>query len=304
LQAPFEPGLWPAPHAGAVAAWSLELVLYSSLAFPAVRRALDRVERRALAAMLALSSLIPYLAFAPAAGALQTRAALLLVALSTALSFWPLILPPACPADAGFLVLLAGVTLAKPWKAVYAAPWEWPPMDPLGQLMWIRVGIVSALWLRKAEGVGFGWIPTRREWRIGTTHFLAFLPVGVVLGLALGLVRGIQLQQPLWRELFLATATFFGMLWVVALAEEFFFRGLLQRWATCWLGSTSGAWLLASALFGLAHLPFRGFPNWRFALLAAVAGLFYGRAYLAAGGIRAAMVAHALTNTVWRVLLE
>jgi hypothetical protein len=33
-----------------------------------------------------------------------------------------------------------------------------------------------------------------------------------------------------------------------------------------------------------------------------VAGWFYGRAYLKAGNIRAAMVAHALTNVTWRVL--
>lgn len=304
MGSPFEPGRWPTLNAWAAAAWSLELVLYASLAFPAVRKSLDRVDRRVLALGLTLSSLLSYLTFAPAAGMFEARGALMLVALSGALSLWPLILPRSRLADAGFLVLLAGVTLAKPWKVIYASPWEWPPMDPLGQLMWIRVGIVSALVLRKAEGIGFGWIPTRREWRIGTAWFLAFLPAGLTLGLALGLVGGIQLRQPLWRELLLAVATFFGMLWVVALAEEFFFRGLLQRWATAWLGSATRAWLLASALFGLAHLPFRGFPNWRFALLAAVAGLFYGRAYLAAGGIRAAMVAHALTNTVWRVLLE
>ena len=101
----------------------------------------------------------------------------------------------------------------------------------------------------------------------------------------------------------MAVGTFFGMLWVVALSEEFFFRGLLQRWLSEWLRSERGGLVVASVLFGLAHLPFRSFPNWRFALLAAVAGLFYGRAYLKAGGIRAAMVAHALVNTVWRVLL-
>jgi membrane protease YdiL (CAAX protease family) len=32
-----------------------------------------------------------------------------------------------------------------------------------------------------------------------------------------------------------------------------------------------------------------------------VAGWFYGRAYLKTGSIRAAMVAHALTNVTWRV---
>jgi uncharacterized protein len=48
------------------------------------------------------------------------------------------------------------------------------------------------------------------------------------------------------------------------------------------------------------HLPFGTFPNWRFALIAAIAGWFYGRAYLKTGSIRAAMVAHALTNVTWK----
>ena len=50
------------------------------------------------------------------------------------------------------------------------------------------------------------------------------------------------------------------------------------------------------------HLPFGRFPNWRFALLAGIAGLFYGRAYAKSGGIRAAMVAHALMNTCAQML--
>ena len=93
--------------------------------------------------------------------------------------------------------------------------------------------------------------------------------------------------------------TFLGMLWVVALREEFLFRGLLQEWFDSPVGL-----VMVSLVFGLAHLPFRGFPNWRFAILATVAGLFYGRAYLKTGSIRAAMVAHALTNVTWKVFFS
>jgi hypothetical protein len=34
--------------------------------------------------------------------------------------------------------------------------------------MWIRLAIGAILLLRKAEGIGFGLIPTKAEWRIGT----------------------------------------------------------------------------------------------------------------------------------------
>ena len=98
-----------------------------------------------------------------------------------------------------------------------------------------------------------------------------------------------------------AVGTFLGMLWVVALAEEFFFRGVMQQGLSRWLGSQTTGLVLTSLAFGMVHLPFRAFPNWKFALVAAVAGQFYGRAYSQAGGIRAAMVTHALVNTTTRI---
>ncbi|HVX67819.1 MAG TPA: CPBP family intramembrane glutamic endopeptidase, partial [Bryobacteraceae bacterium] len=101
--------------------------------------------------------------------------------------------------------------------------------------------------------------------------------------------------RPWWATAAIAAGTFLGMLWVVALREEFFFRGLLQPW----LGL-----IATSLLFGSVHLPFRDFPNWRFAVLAAVAGVFYGLAYRSARSVRAAMVTHALVNTAWRVFFS
>ncbi|MGA2135939.1 MAG: CPBP family intramembrane glutamic endopeptidase, partial [Bryobacteraceae bacterium] len=88
--------------------------------------------------------------------------------------------------------------------------------------------------------------------------------------------------------------------WIVALPEEFFFRGLLQQWLTQWTGKPALALVGASILFGAAHLGFRAFPNWKFALAAAVAGWFYGRAYQQAQSIRAGMLTHALVVTLWR----
>jgi membrane protease YdiL (CAAX protease family) len=50
----------------------------------------------------------------------------------------------------------------------------------------------------------------------------------------------------------------------------------------------------------VAHLGYGPFPNWRFALVASVAGLCYGHAYSKTRSVRASMVAQALVNTVWR----
>jgi hypothetical protein len=158
------------------------------------------------------------------------------------------------------------------------------------------------LWFRRVQGIGLGFLPSRAEWGIGIRNYLYFLPAGLPLALWIGLVRFRPVPVEWWKALPLALGTFLGMLWVVALPEEFFFRGLLQQWLCRWLGNRTLGLVMASVAFGLIHLPFRSFPNWRFALVAAIAGFFYGRAYSQSGSIRAAMVAHALMNTTNQML--
>jgi len=57
-------------------------------------------------------------------------------------------------------------------------------------------------------------------------------------------------------------------------------------------------------LFGLAHLPFRGFPNWRAVSIAGVLGLFCGLALIKARSVKASMVTHALVVTTWRMFFS
>jgi len=161
------------------------------------------------------------------------------------------------------------------------------------------LGITLFLIVRREDGTGFGFWPEHREWRIGLQHYAMFLPLGAVLIYLLDFARFAPATGAWWQ----APAMFFAFLWVVALGEEFFFRGLLQRW----LSEAVGQWpalVAASLAFGAVHLPFREFPNWKFATLATVAGFFYGRAFQRGGGIRAAMVTHALVVTTWRTLLR
>ncbi len=168
-------------------------------------------------------------------------------------------------------------------------------MEFLGQLMWIRTTVITVLRDLHPEGAGFGFWPQTREWKTGFLYFVFLLPVAAVLAWATGFAHPAWPQEPWLWTAGKAAATFFGILWVVALSEEFFFRGLLQPRIGLWA---------ASALFGLAHLGFREFPNWRFALVAGVAGVFYGLAFRAGGGIRASMVTHALTVVLWRTFFR
>ena len=96
------------------------------------------------------------------------------------------------------------------------------------------------------------------------------------------------------------TLYFLAFLFVLTLAEEFIFRGVLQQWIEDWTWSRRTALILTSILFGAVHLWFRHFPNWRWVIIAGTLGWFCGRARNQAGSIRAAMVTHTLVITTWR----
>ncbi len=283
----------PWPVAAAVApAFLLELSFYLIPGFEDVRR------RFTHPAALVASAVAPYAVYSLGTGVFRWSSMALVALLAAAVVFWFRALPRGPFADLGFLALMSGVYLAKAFHPLYPSPTPDLDLHVLGQLMWIRLGLSTVMAFRPMEGVGFGFMPQRRDWLIGLRHFLYFLPVGLALIMVFGTMR-FQPAPGLWWKI---PATFVGILWVVALGEEFFFRGLLQQWLSSWLGSWAGL-ALASLLFGAVHLPFRFFPNWKFAAVAAVAGWFYGRAFLAGGGIRASMVTHALVVTTWRTLL-
>ncbi len=283
------------------AAFLVEFPFYLVTGFENVRAGIDSaLSRTALAFALAISGLPPYLVYSLGTGQFRWRGFLELVAVSGAVSFWYVIFPRIAAADLAFLSILAAVMLARLFHDIYPAPVPRLPIDVLGHLMLIRLAIMVILLIRRVSGIGFGWIPSRREFLVGLQYFLYFLPIGLPLAWALGLLRLRSHPNALWQGI----AVGLGIFWVVALSEEFFFRGVLQQWIALWTGSSHAALLLASVCFGLVHLWLGAFPNWQMALIASIAGGFYGAAYLKAESIRASMVSHALVATAWRVLLS
>jgi len=276
-----------------LAAFLLEFPFYLAPGFPEVRERL----KVGLPWMLVASFVAPYVVYATATGQFRWWGLVQLAALATALSLWYKILPPVLLADTAFLALAAAVVLRGYFNSIYTSPIAGLHIEILGHLALTRLCAMVMLVERRVADMGFGFLPNLEEWKTGARHFVYFLAAGIPLAWATRLVHWAPFM-PWWK----IGATFLGMLWVVALSEEFFFRGLLQQWLSDWTGKPALALVCASILFGAAHLGFREFPNWRFALLAAVAGWFYGRAYQQARSIRASMVTHALVVTLWRAL--
>jgi membrane protease YdiL (CAAX protease family) len=272
------------------------------LGFAAVRKAFDRVGSKPVrAGLLAASAVIPYLLESWQTGTFRLSPFLALLGMVLVASFWYVWIGRSLPADLLFLAFLGAVYLTKTFDQIYGHAAPHLALSILGKLMWIRLSIMAVLSLRTIDDKRFGFIPALSEWRIGILHYLYFLPVGGAIGYLVHFARFHPPALVWWQVGLLVVGTFLAFLWVVALFEEFFFRAFLQQLLTHRLGSETWGLIVTSILFGLVHLPFRQFPNWRFAIVAGVTGIFYGLALIKGRSVRASMVTHALVVTTWRV---
>jgi membrane protease YdiL (CAAX protease family) len=295
-------GIWYARWKGipswaalpALAAILLEYPFYLVPAFPSVRATLAGPGLR-LPIYLIAAAVLPYLACCMGAVHFQLLNLVKLIALALALGLWYRVLPAHPVSDLGFLALVAAIKLGRYATAIYPTPFQGVEIAVLGDLALFQITVMVLMLERRVPETGYGFWPQGKDWKIGAINFLYFAPVGIALGLGLKAVHFARPAEPLKLA-----AYFFGWLMVLALAEEFLFRGVLQTWLEDWLNSRGGGLIVASVLFGAAHLWFRGFPNWKWLAIASVLGWFCGRARNQAGSIRAGMVTHALVITAWR----
>jgi membrane protease YdiL (CAAX protease family) len=285
-----------------IAAFLAEYLFYLVAGFPAVRQQLVRLyviypgrASSALPAILTGSLLLPYLLCCLGAIRFDSLALIRLAALGLAISLWYVILSAAMLLDAAFLALIGWVTLGHYFDGIYPRFFG-QHLEILGAVGLLHVVALTLMLQRPIAETGYGFWPNQREWIIGVRHYFFFLLVGGPLALLLRTAHLANVPAPLW----IVIGTLFGSLWVSSLAEEFLFRGVLQRWMEDWTGNARAALLLTSIVFGLAHLWFRGFPNWRWVPVVTILGWLCGRARNQAGSIRASVVTHALVVSTWR----
>jgi CAAX protease family protein len=109
-----------------------------------------------------------------------------------------------------------------------------------------------------------------------------------------------ELRDAVARPAILAAALV-GWSCLNAAAEEFFFRGALQRALTQSLGPAPGI-VVQAAVFGLIH--YRGFPRgWSGVALATTYGLMLGALRLRARGLLAPWLAHVAADVVIAIIL-
>lgn len=283
------------PHSEFVLAILLLAIL--SFLFPDVRL---RASHPAFlfAAPVALSSL--FIALASAAGAFSVSLALLILLYTFAPAMAAYFQGPAgrpgIPSwlDFGIILML--------WLPLeFSAGQHLIPRPAQGFLHTVAYGIAILLGLtiflgfRALPGMKFN-VPSLRDLAYGAAAFLACAPLLIVAGRLLGFI-------PPWHAPAHASASAmsrtFGLIFVgTALPEEILFRSLIQNWLMQRYGFSTAMLLVSAFIFGCAHLDNgpQPLPNWRYMILATIAGLAYGKAFQKSGSVFSSVTCHALVD--------
>jgi len=177
----------------------------------------------------------------------------------------------------------------------------WPPhLAVFNKMLLLDAGIYGFLVIRRLEGIGFDLRLRLSDLRIGGRELVFYVPIGIVLGLSLGFLH-VHAQIPTVMHVVLGWIfTFF----FIAVPEELFFRGWMQNLLERRVGR-HWALLTTAVLFGLSHFNKRALHfNWRYVLLAAIAGIFYGRAWRQERRVGASAITHASVDTLWSLWLR
>jgi membrane protease YdiL (CAAX protease family) len=159
----------------------------------------------------------------------------------------------------------------------------------------ILLGLTIFLGFRALPGMKFN-RPSLRDLAYGAAAFLVCAPILVAGGRLIGFI-------PPWHTPAQASAgaiaRTFGLIFVgTALPEEILFRSLIQNWLMQRYGFNTGMLLVSAFIFGCAHLDNgpQPLPNWRYMILATIAGIAYGKAFQKSTSVFSSVTCHALVD--------
>jgi membrane protease YdiL (CAAX protease family) len=125
--------------------------------------------------------------------------------------------------------------------------------------------------------------------------FAAVAPVLIVLGIAIGFIPPPHLPTKGAGAMAAAAGVIFAG---TALPEEILFRSLIQNLLMLRFGQRTRVLLLASFVFGCAHLDNgpQPLPNWRYMILATIAGIAYGGVFQRSSTVLSSAALHCLVD--------
>ncbi len=241
---------------------------------------------------------VPYLIYSAGTGDFRWIALLRLLAIAVPLVTIYLAWPVRNSSKLCWQDVLAGVwlmtaVLSHQLKGIWNVPVN---LDFMGRLFLIAVASWCWVFVRVVPGLGYEFSISRRVLKAAAWNFACFAVIAIPAGLAMHFTQ----WNPQWRGVWTFCLEYLEIFLFIAWLEELFFRGFLQSLLSNSLGTAWRGQLLASCLFGLTHILHAPVPNWRYVILASVAGWFYGSAFRSGGNLVACALTHALVDTAWR----
>lgn len=236
---------------------------------------------------------IPYFVFALGTPDYNLRAAVIVIALPVLLAAFlelPKLPRTMTWRDAAVLAIVVASYFLK-WLQ---GAWPNPALALFPKLFLADIVAYCFLVIRNINGAGYSLVLKRSALIVGLRECVFYLPIALILGELTGFIH-FHAALPSFGKV-LAAIIVTSLL--VALPEELFFRAVLQNLLETRLGKTA-ALLAASVLFGLSHFNHAATFNWRYVLLASIAGVFYGRAWRHDRQILAAIITHTGVDVVW-----
>ncbi|MGO8985204.1 MAG: lysostaphin resistance A-like protein [Terriglobales bacterium] len=163
-----------------------------------------------------------------------------------------------------------------------------------GKLLLVDAGLYGYVVIRRLHGTGFDFHFHWSDWKTGLRELVFFAPIVLGLGMALGFLHphshALRFSMiPTWLYIFI----------FVAVPEELYFRAWVQNLLERRVGRRAALGITA-VLFGLSHFNKRSVHfNWRYVILATIAGIFYGRAWLDRRRVPASAITHASVDAIW-----
>jgi len=196
-------------------------------------------------------------------------------------------------------VLVIGLPVVFRWM-YQLFPYPPPLTHTFTILLAVNAGLAAFIFARRLSGTGYA-----MEWRSGFAkavgvNLLLFTVIAIPLGEAIGFIH----WEPSLVRLRSVPLMAVGILFFTAWPEEFLFRGLLQNLLARTFRNQRAGLIVAAVIFGFSHILHAPFPNWKYVILATIAGIFYGRAWMKTGSLVPGAIVHGCVDVLWHLLFR
>jgi membrane protease YdiL (CAAX protease family) len=159
----------------------------------------------------------------------------------------------------------------------------------------ILLGVVLFACFRQATGMKYNLPRGWQDLRLPLIAFAMTAPVLAVVGIAIGFIPLPHGPTASAGRMASAAGIIFA---ATALPEEILFRSMIQNFLMQRFGSGTRTLVAASLIFGAAHLDNgpQALPNWRYMILATIAGFAYGKVFQRSSTVLSSALLHTMVD--------